>query len=203
MPEMNNPGEERAWDLLTQLRPDEVCKSAAVSYEAVSRAYSLRSFGMDFIVSPSTRKITCPSAGSTVLLGKLGYFFRLSVLWYLVNAKDIACSGRPVKLESLPGGDIFSKGSHILPLEPLAQRYARDKAAFLEKARLFDGEPESGGDAAVRLHPLPRVPVLLTLWLEDDEFPARADVLFDSTCGLQLPTDIIWSVAMLSTLVML
>jgi hypothetical protein len=41
------------------------------------------------------------------------------------------------------------------------------------------------------------------LWLEDDEFPARLDLLFDSTCAMHLPTDIIWSIAMMSVLIML
>ena len=59
------------------------------------------------------------------------------------------------------------------------------------------------GDASLQLLPLPRIPISLTLWLEDDEFPARVDIMFDSTCELQLPTDIIWSVAMMSALVML
>jgi len=57
-------------------------------------------------------------------------------------------------------------------------------------------------DAAVRLHPFPRIPVVVTLWLEDAEFPARADILLDSTCDLQLPTDVLWSIAMMSLLIL-
>jgi hypothetical protein len=36
------------------------------------------------------------------------------------------------------------------------------------------------------------------LWTEDDEFPARADLLFDATCSAHLPLDILWSAAMVS-----
>jgi hypothetical protein len=60
----------------------------------------------------------------------------------------------------------------------------------------------SYGDAAVKLLPMPRIPVIFILWIGDDEFPPRADLLMDSTAPLHLPIDIIWSVAMLSTLVM-
>ena len=59
------------------------------------------------------------------------------------------------------------------------------------------------GDASVELLPLPRIPVTLILWLSDYEFPARADLLFDSTCEQRLPLDVIWSIAMMSVLVML
>jgi hypothetical protein len=41
------------------------------------------------------------------------------------------------------------------------------------------------------------------LWLADEEFPPRIDILFDSTCELQLPLDIIWSIAMMSLLMLL
>ncbi|MBI3593004.1 MAG: DUF3786 domain-containing protein, partial [Nitrospirae bacterium] len=46
-------------------------------------------------------------------------------------------------------------------------------------------------------------PVALILWAADEEFPSRVDLLFDSTCELQLPLDIIWSIAMMSLLLML
>jgi hypothetical protein len=200
---LNNPGEDKAWEILATMEPREVCRAAAVSYDAVSESYGIKSFGMDFSVSMREKAITSASAGSELLLQKLGYFFRLSVLWYLVSAKDIACTGRLVKLQNIRGGDIFTKGSHVLPLEPLAGKYGKNKEGFIEKGRILGGEMGSFGDAALRLFPLPRIPVILSLWLEDEEFPARADLFFDSTCGLQIPTDIIWSVAMMSALVML
>jgi len=58
--------------------------------------------------------------------------------------------------------------------------------------------------SSLRLFPLPRVPVTLVLWLRDEEFPPRMDLLFDSTCDLQISlSDIIWSIAMMFCLVML
>ena len=54
----------------------------------------------------------------------------------------------------------------------------------------------------MRLLPLPRVPVAAILWAGDEEFPGRADLLLDSTCELHLPADVIWSVAMLSVMMM-
>ncbi len=199
----NNPGEDKAWEILSTLKPEEVCRAASVSYDAASENYIVTAFGMEFSVSAKNRSITSAAPGSGVLLQKLGYFFRLSILWYLVSAKDIACTRRLAKLQDIRGGDIFTKGSHVLPLERLAEKYGKDKEGFIKTGMSLGGEPVDLGDAALRLFPLPRVPIVLSLWLEDEEFPARADLLFDSTCDLQLPTDIIWSVAMVCALVML
>jgi hypothetical protein len=197
------PGEEKAWDILATLKPEDVCKAASVDYDAVHSRYTVTSFGMDFTVSLKDRTISSTSQGSDVLLGPFGPFFRLSILWYLVNARNIACTGRLVKLEHIRGGEIFTIGSHRLPLDEAAKRYGKDKKGFLEKGRALGGQVDQYGDASIRLYPLPRVPVIFALWLDDEEFPARADLLFDSTCDMQLPTDIIWSIAMISVLVLL
>jgi hypothetical protein len=203
MAEISNPGEDRAWEILSTLKPEEVCKAAGVSRDELAETYRITSFGMDFSVSPREKSITGPAPESDVLLQRLGYFFRLSVLWYLVSARDIACTERLVKLENIKGGEIFTKGSHVLPLEPLAKKYGKNREGFIEKGKGLGGEPVKFGDAALKFFPLPRVSVILALWVEDEEFPARADLLFDSSCQLQVPMDIIWSVAMMSILVML
>lgn len=55
----------------------------------------------------------------------------------------------------------------------------------------------------MELRPFPRLPVTLVFWRQDEEFPARAYLLFDDTCEHHLPVDILWSVAMVCSLVMM
>ena len=135
----NNPGEEKAWELLASLQPDSVCRAAVATYDAAASSYTLKSFGMDFVVSVKDRAITSAAPGSEVLLKRLSYFFKLSVLWYLVNAKDVTCTGRPVKLEHIKGGDIFTRGSHVLPLDSIANKYGRNKEGFIETGKSLGG----------------------------------------------------------------
>ncbi|HTP04976.1 MAG TPA: DUF3786 domain-containing protein [Nitrospirota bacterium] len=203
MTEDNKPGEEKAWDILATLDVDDVCRAAAVSYDRAMKQYVVKSLGMNFLVAVKDRTISSSAPGSDVLLKRLGYFFNLSILWYLVSAKDIACTGRVVKLQNVRGGEIFTMGSHILPLDKVAQRFGKDKKGFLLKGTGLGGELVEYGDASVKLYPFPRIPAILTLWLEDEEFPARADLMFDSTCDMHLATDIIWSIAMMCVLAML
>ena len=202
MPAIAESGENRAWSILKTSNPEDVCRNASVALDKESGCYLVKSYGMDFAVSLPEQLITSQSTGSDVLLQRLGGFFRLSTLWYLVNTREVPCTGRLVKLQQVKGGDIFSRGSHVLPLERVALRYGKDPTAFLERGKAFGGEEVKLADAAVRLHPFPRIPVVVTLWLEDAEFPARADILLDSTCELQLPTDILWSIAMMSLFIL-
>ena len=196
-------GEQKAWELLAALRPEDVIRTARVTFDAASACYTIRSFGMDFSISQNERTIISRDPKSHILLDQQGDFFRVAVLWYLVNAKEMNTTGRLVKPQDISGGDIFTKGSHILPLEKVAQTYGNDKAGFLDWGRALGGEVLTIADASLRIYPLPRIPMTMTLWFADDEFPARADLLLDSTAELQAPTDILWSLAMMSVLIML
>lgn len=204
MADVKNPGENKAWEILSSLRPDDVCRAAGVAYDSVQDAYVIKSFGMDFIISVKDRTISSDAYGSTVLLQRLSYFFRLSVLWYLVSVKEIDCTGRLVKLEQIRGGDAFTRGSHVLPLEAIATKYGNDKEGFIQKGNMLGAlQTIKLGDVSIQLLPLPRVPIIISLWFAEEEFPARVDLLLDSTCDLQLPTDITWSIAMMTALMML
>jgi hypothetical protein len=196
-------GEAKAWEALAELRPKDVCSGAGVSYDEAGRSYTLRSFGIDFTVSPGAREITSGDPRSTLFLDRYKDFFRLSVLWYLTSAKDIPATGRLIRPIDVKGGQRFFAGTHVLPLDQIAERFGRDRAAFAQRGLRFGAEIIRAGDAAVRLYPLPRVPVTVILWLQDEEYPARATLFFDSTVDFQLSlSDIVWSVAMMAALVM-
>jgi hypothetical protein len=196
-------GERKAWETLATLKTSDVCRAAAVSYDAASGLYTVRSFGQDIVVSPKDRTVSGLFPVPGCLRGEYGELFPLAALWYLVLAKDIASTGKLVHLADLRGGDIFARGAHVLPLENVAQRYGNDREGFVRKGLENGGVSIPLADAAVRLFPLPRVPVTMTLWLSNEEFPARSGLLLDSTAGLQLPTDILWSLARLSCLILL
>lgn len=196
-------GQEKAWGILSNLNPHDVCRKACVSYNGENGGYMLRAFGMDFSICPQKRAIKNISHEGEDLIKKYGYFFNLAVLFYLINARDIPLSCNNVTTENIKGGDIFFRGTHALPLNKVAERYGNNRAGFIERGQCLNGKILNYGDASIELLPMPRIPVTLILWLSDEEFPARADLLFDSTCEQHLPLDIIWSIAMMSLLVML
>jgi hypothetical protein len=196
-------GEERAWEALAELSTEDVCRRAGVSFDTSSGLYAVKSFGQAILVSPKDREMLSRSPTGRLLLGKLGRYYKLPVLWYLIGAKDIPLSGELIKPSDTAGGQIYMRGTHVLPLDRIAERYGGDVQGFLRRGGELGGEPLGYGDASLRLFPLPRVPVTILLWQSDDEFPSRAALLFDSTCKLHLPGDIIWSTAMVSALVML
>jgi hypothetical protein len=157
---------------------------------------------MDISIDPEKNTIYSSAPEAGLLLDRLGYFSRLSILIYLTSAKDIPLSGKLVQPANLRGGHIFFRGTHVLPLDKLALKYGNDPGGFLKRGRDLGGKELKYGDASVQLFPFPRIPVVLILWQEDEEFPPRVDLLFDSACESHLALDILWSVAMMSLLIM-
>jgi hypothetical protein len=196
-------GEEKIWEAISNLDPADVCKKVDVLYDRDTASYDLKSFGFTFLISPLKREIWNLSEEGEILTKRLAYFFHPSVLSYLVNTKEIVPSGRLIKPENIRGGEFFFQGSHMLPLNKVADKYGNDKEGFIAKGKELSGRLLEFGDASFELLPMPRIPVTLILWLSDEEFPARADLLFDSTCEIHLPLDILWSIAMMSILVFL
>lgn len=195
-------GENKAWDILSRLDINDVCRRSGAVFDQTAGHYILRSFTWDFSVNPSKREIIDIGGSGGILLDRLSYFFRLSVLWHLVKAVDMLPTGKLVKPSNLVGGDIFFRGSHVLPLDGLAGKFSRDKQGFIAKGLTVGGTELRYGDAALELRPLPKIPVTVILWVADEEFPARTDLLFDSSISVHLPLDIIWSVAMMSVLIL-
>jgi len=200
---ITDAGESKAWDLLDASDPAAICARAGVDFDPGAGGYRLTAFGHPFSIRPGDRQILNLEPAGEAFLKRHAYFFRLSALWYLVKAAAVCPSGTLVKPAGLPGGEIFFKGSHVLPLDALAAKYATRPEAFLAAGAALAGTPAAYGDAAVLLPALPKVPTTVILWTADDEFPARADLLFDATAPQQLPLDILWSVAMMSLLPLL
>jgi hypothetical protein len=196
-------GESKAWELLAASSPAEVCARAAVAFDRESGAYRVPSFGRRLSVGTLDRLILGLGPGREDFLERHAALFRLSVLWYLAKASRTCPSGTLVKPSGLPGGEIFLKGTHVLPLDALAAKYATRPEAFLDAGTALGGRRVPHGDAAIELPALPKIPTTVILWTADEEFPARADLLFDRTAPRHLPTDVLWSVAMLSVLLFL
>ncbi len=197
-------GEEKAWQELCGLSHEDVCRRTGSIYDEEAGAYVLRCFGLDIHVNPLEMRISCQAAQGEIFLNKLKTVFRLTVLCYMSSAKDIPPTGRLIKPVDVKGGHRFSSGTYVLPLDAIASRFADDKEGFIERGKVWGAEVVTGhGDACIRLYPLPRVPVTMVLWLRDEEFPARVDLFFDSTCEFQLSrSDTIWASAVMCAAVM-
>jgi hypothetical protein len=196
-------GEQEAWETLSALDSKDVEARAGAVFDPGNSAYNLACLGQEISVSIKKRGVTGSSSLGRFLVEGFGEYSRLSILRYLINARNLVFSGKLVKPDDLPGGDFFSKGSHVLPFDKIIGRFENDFDGFIKTGRSIGGSQAEYGDVSLQLLPFPRLPVFVILWAGDDEFPAKGSLLFDSTCTSHAATDILWSTAMMTIEMML
>lgn len=195
-------GEEQAWQELIELDPKDMCRRTKAEFDSTEGHYILPVFGDYLFISPEKRTIQGNSVIANILLNELPHYSRIPALRYLANAQDISPSGNLINPREVEGGQIFTQGTYILPLDRIIKNYGKSTEDFVIKGMTLGCQPVEYGDASLRLLPFPRVPVILLLWRSDPEFPARADILFDETSSVHLPTSVLWSTAMMTILMM-
>ena len=91
-------GEEQAWDLLAELDPKDVQTKANVIFNHERSTYKLTCFGQDIYLSIANRKVFSNSNLGEFIVKELSEYSRLiTILRYLIHAKDIPLSGQLVR----------------------------------------------------------------------------------------------------------
>jgi len=148
---MTLTGEELAWELLSQKTPADIESAAGAVYDPAANSFRLPCFDADILVSVQNKTIDSFSDTGNILTGKFKFLSILAILRYLIHAKNTPESDELIKPSELPGGDFFLYGTHVLPLDQLADRFGNDIDAFIKKAKKLGGRPQSFGDASVKL----------------------------------------------------
>jgi hypothetical protein len=182
------PGEEKGWKDLLQLDPSEVCRRSLATYDHGSRKYTLKVLTIDYDVMLGGRTVV-PLTERNAGVPDLGLEFRIMVLDYLANCKEISLSGQLVSGVQLKAGEFFFRGTHGLELDTLVNAFGKKPEQFENAGLSLGGKSLGLGDASFQLPVLPRVPIVYVLWAADEEFSARLSVLFDSTADSHMHLD--------------
>jgi hypothetical protein len=120
---------------------------------------------------------------------------RALLVYYLARSDSSHPTGEWTSFADLPDGRFYAAAFQGYTGDALVRRLA-DKAEAIPAAiaslggrPLAASELATNADSAWLVPALPRVPVALVWWDADDEFPARAELLFDSSARNHLPID--------------
>ncbi len=114
------------------------------------------------------------------------FTLKLLSLLYLAGTDGAPPTGAWIAYRELPGGRFYEPVVKRYVEDPLARVYADDISALEPASAAYAGKPLDFGDAAFSFALFPGVLVAFIVWKADDEFPARARVLFDSGCAHHL-----------------
>jgi hypothetical protein len=184
---------EGLWEQLEALEGQATARRAGCRYEAERGRYIVRLLKTEYVVDVSGRRVASAADGS-----EAGFGEEVCILAYLMNSKDVPVGGKLTPGASLPGGQFFFRGPHKLPTERVEEAFGKSPEKLYGAGEEIGGRRCEFGDAAIELYVLPRVPMTIVVWGGDEEFAARASILFDETAAEQLPLDALWMAAHLA-----
>jgi hypothetical protein len=135
----------------------------------------LRLFGMVARLDPGDWSLRIEASGEPARPAD-----RLLLLHYLGCDLPIIQSGELVSFRNLTGGQFYFPAFEARTVKPLVERFGNDIDQLRSQLARFDHELGDLGDLSARIHAMGNLWVTLVYHLGDDEFPADADLLFDS-----------------------
>jgi hypothetical protein len=144
---------------------------------------SLRFWDDEWLISFPDAAI-CSMAGQACSPDK-----EVTLLYYLTHADGTTPANRWVSFHDLPNGMFYAQAFQGYSGNRLARSFVNSVDDFVRAAQQVGGERVEGGDAMFSFRPLPRITLAAQYWGGDDEFAARAFILFDASACHYLTTD--------------
>ncbi|MCJ7823560.1 MAG: DUF3786 domain-containing protein [Anaerolineales bacterium] len=112
------------------------------------------------------------------------------LLYYLNTADGSPLADRWIGFRELPDGGFYHQAFQGYSGNQIARVFGDEPETYALAAKAIGGQSLPAlAPHAYLFHPLPKIRLAATLWPGDDEFPAKASVLFDAACGHYMPID--------------
>jgi hypothetical protein len=120
---------------------------------------------------------------------KLPDFLQALLLYYFATADGAPLTGEWVSFADLPDGRMYNQAFQGYSGNVVRDIISNQLEKFKTACLALGGEPLDIGSASFTFSALPRLPLLVTFWLGDEDFPSSCKILFDSSASHYLPID--------------
>ena len=183
---------QEAWQLAAELTVEELqradlevrCASSGAVWRPEEEAVEIPFMGRAYRIGLPAFEVVLPESDEEVPLTA-----KILILHYLNNAGGARPSGEWITFAQVPGGEMYLPNFQARSVDRLVRTFDGREAMLVEASRSLGGVAADYGDASVQLQALPRVPLAVTLWRGDDEFPPSGNLLFDATVTDYLSTE--------------
>jgi len=171
-------------------------KIASIDLAAAARRLGARFAGNKLILKILGKDFNVDTEGNLSSDIHIHPWVGIPVLAYILESAGVSPSGKWVPFRELRSGKtwgrLFSQRCEK-PIKRVADSYTD---LFEDMVRIFSGRQEQNhydADIALVLHPLPKVPVLISYTRPDDEFDSDLNIFFDATAEENLPIESIFA----------
>ncbi len=175
---------------LAKRNPENVCNRALCDYDDVKNCYIVDVINSKYLIYPHKHTIECPDRPEL-----LNDYLSLFAIHYLLTCVETRPSGKWISEKDMVGGVTFFRGPHEIPTGLITNKINNSLDKFKSLRHTFNGQSLDMADAAFSFKVTERIPMALLYWAGDEDFPAEAKFLYDSTLPLHFALDIVFSLA--------
>lgn len=139
------------------------------------QALTITHFGRTFRLDCQSGTITAADGGDASIYERLNIY---TLLGYCQEGAHL--TGQWVPFRDVRGAGPFAPAFDKSVLQPMAATFSGKVNALRDAALAMGGMPLPHSDAGFLLHAFDCIPMQFLFWDGDDEFPAQANILFDS-----------------------
>ena len=172
---------DRLWEQLLDLDAQMTAERAKCRYLPEKGQYIISFLNREYFIQLGEKRIIRDHEDAD-------FIEQLCILAYLINAQPIEPTGKLVQGVKLPGGEFFFQGVHKLPTDKLEAAFGLDPEQIYKAGEQLGAKKCDFGDASIELELFTGLPLTIVIWGSDEEFAARASILFNEKAS-QLPLD--------------
>lgn len=123
---------------------------------------------------------------------------QILILHYMLSPAPAPLTDHWISYREIPGASFYYSAFFKRAIDPLKKVFGQNVDSLLRVGEILGGKTIDTGDAGYEFRLFPNIPLRLTLWAGDDEFPAEANIVFNENIkGSLSPEDIAWLAGML------
>jgi len=116
------------------------------------------------------------------------------------DAEPTPQTSQLISFAQLPGGQAYYNAFKRRAIQQVERVFGSNPQVLFKAAEFFDATKLDYGDYSVKIKALPLVPIHVTLWSTDSEFPTSANIFYDSSISRYLSTEQIAILSELTTM---
>ncbi len=174
-----------AWEKASYLSPKHLSETLGLSMAPGTKNLVLRIMDKECAIDLGARTMTYLGPGGQEVPPHL----QILVLHYLEGADRAQLANRLVTFRDFEGGAIYYPAFKARTLDVIVKEFGEKPDLLRGIGEAMRCEHIDVGSVGFKVDFFPRTPVVVVLWLGDEEVPAAANMLFDANTGKVLPTE--------------
>ncbi|OGS41467.1 MAG: hypothetical protein A3K67_04000 [Euryarchaeota archaeon RBG_16_62_10] len=174
-----------AWKNLRHIPPQSLAADSGAKLMSGGKRLLFGLMDRQCSVDLVTKEIVYASERPTAF----NLYLQILVLHYLAGAGKAQVANRLVSFRDFEGGALYYSAFKERAIDVIAKEFGTKPEILKHIGEVLRAESVRTGTVGMKIHFFPKLPVVVALWVGDEEVPASANILFDANAGKMLPTE--------------